>query len=261
MEFKQPKAILLAETQIDLDGFKQLRREIGAPEWKTDADTGSEVLVEIAGRMCYKSFGAGLNPNINRVREGNAPYLKNILKVDHGSVLEHACVTFAFLDVTRVFTHEMVRHRVGTAFSQESLRYVRLDHLGAYLPEVFRDDEVEGWMRRVFNVLEDEQVELADHFGLNDEKSFNRKKQVTSAMRRLAPIGLCTNIVVTANHRAWRHIIGQRCTAHAEEEIRTVMFDVACQLRNKFSNLYQDMVFSDSVDGYQTAEFKFGDEE
>ena len=33
-------------------------------------------------------------------------------------------------NVSRVFTHELVRHRAGSAFSQESLRYVRLTDIG-----------------------------------------------------------------------------------------------------------------------------------
>lgn len=51
-----------------------------------------------------------------------------------GSVIEHHVTNWIFADVSRVFTHELVRHRVGTAFSQESLRYVRLNDLGLWLP-------------------------------------------------------------------------------------------------------------------------------
>ncbi len=36
--------------------------------------------------------------------------------------------------VLRVFTHELVRHRAGSAFSQESLRYVRLTDIGFRVP-------------------------------------------------------------------------------------------------------------------------------
>lgn len=247
MEFKQPLAIMIAETSVQEDGVARLLKELGAPDWTTDAQSGSEGLVEIGGRLCYKSFSPGLNANVTKVREGNKPYLENVLNQKHGSVLEHATVSFVFLNVTRVFTHEIVRHRAGTAFSQESLRYVRLGELGAYLPKVFEGTKTEETMKNVFEVLEQIQQDLAEDLQL-DALSMDEKKKLTSSMRRLAPIGLTTNILVTANHRAWRHIIGMRCTPHAEEEVFEVMMNVARQLKERFPNLYQDLaILSDGA--------------
>lgn len=260
MKFKSPKIILLAQTVVDDEGFEALLSELGVSNAAADAcvsDAAAQELIEIAGRLCYRSFEPGLNPNVSKVREGNDKYLGNILRQRHGSVLEHASVTFAFLNVTRVFTHEIVRHRAGMAFSQESLRYVRLEELSAYLPEAFAEhshsDLLEGEMRDAFELLERLQIRLAKVLGLDDMSDFSEKKKLTSAMRRLAPIGLCTNIIVTANHRAWRHIVGMRCNEHAEEEIRVVMLEVARQLKEKFPNIYQDMTI---VDG-ENATFEY----
>jgi thymidylate synthase (FAD) len=111
--------------------------ELGAPDWETDAVTGGEKLTEIMGRLCYKSFGTELNPNVTKVREGNAPYIENVLKVKHGSVIEHASVSFILTNVSRILTHELVRHRAGTAFSQESQRFVRLDAFDIYVPALY----------------------------------------------------------------------------------------------------------------------------
>ena len=44
--------------------------------------------------------------------------LKNIIEVGHGSVLEHATFNFILTGVSRSFTHELIRHRGGFAFSQ-----------------------------------------------------------------------------------------------------------------------------------------------
>jgi thymidylate synthase (FAD) len=76
--------------------------------------------------MCYRSWEPGLNPNVSRVRTDSAQYLGNVVRSQHGSVLEHANFTFVLHNVSRVLTHELIRHRAGSAFSQESLRYVRL---------------------------------------------------------------------------------------------------------------------------------------
>jgi thymidylate synthase (FAD) len=165
------------------------------------------------------------------------------MKQKHGSVFEHAYVTVAFINVSRVFTHEMVRHRAGCAYSQESLRFVRLEDLSAYEPEVF-DDEATGIMKEIFEVLEKVQVKLAKHFNI-DSLSFSEKKKLTSAFRRLAPIGLQTNLGMSANHRAWRHIFEMRGNEHAEEEMK-VLYDLAWEFRNLYPAIYQDMVLNEA---------------
>ena len=68
----------------------------------------------------------------NRTKNADAQkYIDNILKSGHGSVLEHAQYSFLLYGVGRDFTHELVRHRTGVAFSQVSQRYV--DGQGAAL--------------------------------------------------------------------------------------------------------------------------------
>ena len=56
---------------------------------------------------------------------------------------------------------------------------------------------------------------------------FHVKKEVTSALRRLAPIGLSTDILWTANLRTLRHVIEMRTAEGAEEEMRSVFDEIA----------------------------------
>jgi len=141
-----PKVFHLASTKLDPGGTQDFLNFHRISDWKTDAEDSGEELIEIAGRRCYQSWEtetvkvAEKNENLSKVREGNQNYIGNILKVGHGSVLEHSSVTFAFENVSRVFTHEIVRHRL-CAFSQESLRFVRPTSLDAYFPEVLADIE------------------------------------------------------------------------------------------------------------------------
>src|SRR5512133_2420242 len=81
----------------------------GVQTWTTDAEEAGEKLSEIAGRICYMSF-ARPRPG------GNAAYLKNIIEVGHGSVMEHATYNFIITGVSRSFTHELVRHRAGFGY-------------------------------------------------------------------------------------------------------------------------------------------------
>lgn len=237
-----PKVFLVGETAVHQEGLTGYLEHIGAPEWTTDAPSGSEALVEFMGRLCYRSWKPGMNANVTKVREGNGPYLKNILQVKHGSVLEHASTSWVFADVSRVFTHELVRHRAGAAYSQESLRFVRLTDLGLWLPP-----EVQGqsWLtelfEKTFRDLEDLQRTMAERLGLDDEgRQFKEKKVLTSMMRRLAPEGLATTIGATFNFRALRHIIEMRTAETAESEIRLAFDQVADICVKRWPNLFGD---------------------
>src|SRR4051812_43790813 len=184
MHETSPQVFLVARPSVDLDGMRAYLESVGGQSWlerrlgEADGDVNSgEHLVEFCGRACYRSWQPGLNPNVSRVRTDRAEYFDNILGSAHGSVLEHASYTFAFREVSRVFTHELVRHRAGSAFSQESLRYVRLTDVGFRVPpalEPIREAVVELAER-----LEEFQVQAADDLGIADDGvPFHVKKEI-----------------------------------------------------------------------------------
>ena len=115
----EPLVIKIAETKLDEAGVRKFMERYNATDWynrvRPTQPNESEFLIELAGRSCYKSYGVGLNPNVTKIREDSRDYLTNVLAKGDGSILEHATVTFAFLNVSRVCTHEIVRHRAGTA--------------------------------------------------------------------------------------------------------------------------------------------------
>ncbi len=247
---EKPKVYLIAKTTLVSEGLDSYFRDIGSPQWRPDPDVSdAENLVEAAGRICYRSWQSydpdkpqATNPNVTRVRMGNERYLGNILSSGHGSVLEHASMTFILAGVSRVLTHELVRHRAGMAYSQESLRYVRLDELDFWFPKALKGNEAaRKKFEEVVSFLEGVQRDLAEIFDIDNIKSFAEKKKLTSMFRRLAPIGLGTSIMVTGNLRAWRHVIAMRTAPAAEEEIRQVMGQVAAICKQEYPNLFQDM--------------------
>ena len=241
MERVEPGVYLIAETKLDQAPLQEYLEQIGAPGWDSPDCTDGEKLVEFMGRQCYRSFAVGLNPNVGRIREGNDVYLENVLAVKHGSILEHVQLSFVFHNISRVFTHELVRHRVGVAISQESLRYVRLDNLRMWFPPCIADDpEVERRATLLVEELEAFQLWLAAHYDIENLKSFAKKKKLTSAFRRFAPIGLATSIGWSANIRTLRHVIAMRTSKHAEVEIRVVFDAVAAMLVEKYPNFFGD---------------------
>jgi thymidylate synthase (FAD) len=262
--FVNPEVFHVANTQVDYEGVDSFLVGFGCEDWRTDTETGAEELVEIAGRRCYNSFesethkASEFNPNISKVREGNASYIGNILKSGHGAVIEHVYDTYLLHNVSRTMTHELVRHRLAN-YSQESLRYVRLTDIGMWFPGCFEKHEKAEELRAVFlkamTQMEDNYKTLEGLLGINDLKSFTQKKKYTSAMRRIMPIGLATGITVTMNARMWRHTIAMRTSHHAEEEIRLVFGIIAKDLKERYPNLFQDMQGA-VVDGYM--EYTFG---
>jgi thymidylate synthase (FAD) len=242
MKFIEPSVFILAETKLVESGLQQFLKHLGVPDWNTNAPSDTEKLIEIAGKTCYMSFSTDLNKNLTQVREGkNNEYIqKGIIAVNHGSVLEHPSVTIAICDVSRIFTHELVRHRAGCAFSQQSGRYVRVEHIEAYRPIHLTDEENELLAQSLAQIevmYKDLESKVFERVG-ND---FNTKKKVTSAIRRMLPNGQGNHIIFTANHRALRHIIAMRTSEHAEEEIQVVFIEILKLLKERYPNIYEDM--------------------
>ncbi len=251
----EPKVFLIGESKVVESGLYDYLCHIGAGDWTSNAPTDSEKLVEFYGRLCYRSFKPGMNLNVKKIRNSNDQYLANLEKTHHGSVLEHVNFNFVFADVSRVFTHELVRHRAGVAISQESLRYVRLDDLGQWLPTVIKEDnEAMTIFVKTFESLELIQKTLATLYELDKtdesgkEKNFEFKKKITSAMRRVAPIGLATTIGWSANARALRWVLEMRTDPSAEEEIRLVFGKVGEIMVKNYPNLFGDFK-KEIVDG------------
>jgi thymidylate synthase (FAD) len=246
-----PKVFLIARPSIDVEGMRGYLRDVGGESWLEHrlaeaggAPNGGELIVEFAGRACYRSWEPGLNPNVTRVRTDQREYFANILHSAHGSVLEHASWTFALRDVSRAFTHELVRHRAGSAFSQESLRYVRLTDIGFRVPPAL--EPLREQVLSIVEQLEQIQVTGAKALGIDEQGvPFHVKKEVTSALRRIAPIGLSTDIVWTANARTLRHVIEMRTADSAEEELRLVFDLVARVMLAEAPGLFQDFTRSD----------------
>ncbi len=260
MKWVEPQVYRIGESRINREEAARFLEDIGAHDWLTkqpwysarsaEKVNSAEAITEIAGRTCYKSFGVGLNPNITRIRQDSKEYLANVLMKGDGSILEHAVVQWVFRDVSRVFTHELVRHRAGVAVSQESLRYVRPTELrmtlvpGSELSRMKNLDELGRAIEANFAMYQ----KLADAT-IKDSMKFDEKKAWTSALRRMLPDGIATTIVWSANHRTLRWVLEMRTSPGAEVEMRYVFDKVGEILLRDYPNLYQDFERRPHEDG------------
>lgn len=256
----------IANTKVNEQEAKNWMEHIGADEFDINlgVKTDAEALIELAGRRCYMSFQKGLNPNVTKIRTDIGEYIENILKSGHGSVLEHASYTFAIEGVSRVFTGEMNRHRAGMAISEGSMRYIRFTDMGYWVPPSIQGPDkyhfnewndpkaILDWKKfqtrkvfvEAFMNAEESYKELLDIWKeeLAPESKFHLKKQITSMMRRIVPMGIATGGMWTGNLRAIRHILTMRTTAAAEEEIAFVFSNVMQRIAQKEPTIFGDFV-------------------
>lgn len=257
-KFVEPEIFILAETKINYEGvqnYNKFLEFLGVPAWATDAKSDAEQLMETAGKLCYLSFSTDLNKNLTKTgTRNNYDYLqKGIIATEHGSVLEHATVTIAFMNVSRIFTHELVRHRTGAAYSQVSGRYVRTDDVHMFLPSVIKEKpHAVELFKNAMMQMEVNMDRLANIFQIDEMKTpaqFSLKKILTSAFRRLIGNGQANHILATYNHRTLRHIIELRTSQHAEEEIRLAFHKLFLLLKDKFPAVYGDAKISEPING------------
>lgn len=255
MRSVEPEVYLISRPDLDYEEIARYLRDVGGESWLERLDRGDldeplndpQNLAEFAGRLCYRSWEPGLNPNVTKVRPDQSSYLRNVLSSLHGSVLEHVSFTFTLHNISRVCTHELIRHRPGTAISQESLRFVRLDDLPFWFPEWAKEDpELMKRATALLNQMEEFQQWMAGHFELDaDGKKFAEKKHRTSFMRRFAPEGVATGMVWTANVRALRHTIEMRTAAGAEEEIRLLFARIGEVMAAEAPDLFGDFTVTE----------------
>lgn len=245
----QPQTRIISRPWLSYNQMDSYLADVGGLAWSTYLDDVNDAqhLVEFAGRMCYRSWKPGLNPNVTRVRTDSTKYLENLLASGHGSVLEHINFTFVLQNVSRVFTHEWIRHRQGVAISQESLRYVRLGDIPMWIPSWAQEDtELMDKAIELLTAMETFQHWMSEHFNLDQAGlPFHDKKAKTSFMRRFAPEGLATVLTWTANARTLRHVIETRTAEGAEEEVRLIADQIGALMRNECPALFGDYMVND----------------
>ncbi len=198
---------------------------------RADGLSDGEILTSFYAKLCYASLTLGKNANITRTRD-IPDNLRACWDQGHGSVWEHVNLNFVVRDCSRVFTHEIVRHRAGTAFSQTSGRYVRGDEVDIVFDPIL--EPVRGHIMDLQSIIEVRYREMVRELRLDDMKDFGLKKKITSALRRLLPNGQSNEIGFSVNLRSLRHIVQLRTSRHAEWEIREVFQQVYRLVKDKY---------------------------
>jgi thymidylate synthase (FAD) len=136
--------------------------------------------------------------------------ISNVIESGHGSTIEHVVFTFGISGVSRTLSHQLVRHRAGVAFDQQSQRYVTFKKAATMLPQTIAEadpairaeyeEQIEGSMSLYGDLVA---------AGIPGEDA-----------RFVFPNATRTNLVMTVNLRALIHMSGLRLCTMAQWEIR-----------------------------------------
>ena len=257
--FVKPKVYLIGYTTIDEVALMMYLEDTNQRDFELEIQNAlnegldlGEILCSFYAKACYASLTPNKNKNITKTRP-IYDNIRNILDSGHGSVIEHCSLSFMITNCSRVFTHELVRHRAGTAFSQTSGRYVRSNELDVVIDPILEPaydliEECRLYLKEWYRRME-EQLKI------DDVKDFSTKKKLTSAMRRMLPNGQSNEIGVTINIRALRHVIEARTSHHAEWEIRYVFNQIYKICKKKYKVMFVDAK-EEEVDGLLEITFK-----
>lgn len=202
-----------------------------------------EKLVAAAAKLCYSAVG--VENIMDGLDEGKVyKFLGMLMDLGHESPIEHVSFTFGVEGVSRVLTHQLVRHRIGCSYSQQSQRYVKLEQFEYIIPPEI--EKLPAARQKFIEAMEADQkaynelVELLipEHYQRNIQEGKNEKQARSMAektaiedARYVFPNACETKIVFTMSARALMNFFKHRCCNRAQWEIRQMAEEMLRQLK------------------------------
>jgi thymidylate synthase (FAD) len=157
-------------------------------------------------------------------REQMEEFIERRLQTGHASPLEQVWFEFGISGVSRAFSHQFVRHRIGISFEQQSQRYVKFkDARFPYaIPESVQRAGMADKMKGAFEEIGRLYQELLDA-GVPAEDA-----------RFLLPNATSTNFKVVVNFQELLHICDLRLCTRAQWEFRKVASLMRAEVNRRF---------------------------
>ncbi|MFX1318420.1 MAG: FAD-dependent thymidylate synthase [Promethearchaeota archaeon] len=152
-------------------------------------------------------------------------FLQKVIKMGHTSVLEHAVFTFEITGVSRVFTHQFVRHRIAS-YLQKSFRRTKIKNL-ILPPSVIENTEDPAKLQQAAESL---------------YREYYRRGVPMEDARYLAPMGSETAIIATFNARTLlESFFPLRLHHTAQFEIRAIANEMLRQVKEVAPIIFQEL--------------------
>lgn len=197
-----------------------------------------ELLAAAAARLCYEDISA-----VNILHDLSADDVEHLLDIilssGHLSVLEHITFTFAIDGVSRVLTHQLVRHRVGVAFSQQSQRYAQVTGASCIMPRSIQTNPRYA----------------AEAMAMMDAATKLYKQLLDTGVpkedaRYILPQAIETRLVMTANFRALLQMYRLDACLRSQWEMRYLVNSMKREIRRVSPRLASELKIKCFLQGY-----------
>lgn len=167
--------------------------------------------------------------------------INHVISSGHHSTLEHVSFTFLISGVSRALSHQLVRHRIGVSFSQQSQRYCRFDMGFNYVipPSIAKDEELKKKFELYMGGINNMYLELLNVDNVPAEDA-----------RMVLPNACTTNLTMTMNLRELIHLCQERLCNNAQWEIRSMVKQMAKLITDKIPELKPYLVPKCKALGY-----------
>lgn len=187
-----------------------------------------ELVIANCATTCYDS-----NP---KDIEASRKMIRSLAKAGHEAMIEHAHATFKLSGVSRVLTHELVRHRLFS-FAQRSQRYVKENEETYVTPDVLvninQDDDRLQIAKQTFDTAMKNAwyaYKTLLECGLKPEDA-----------RFVLPNACTTEIIVSGNFREYRNFLKLRLSPRAQWEIRKAANIILDKLYEIAPSCFEDL--------------------
>lgn len=182
--------------------------------------------VAIAARLCYADMNAreieeDMNP------EDIEKLVRKVINMGHTSTLEHTYFYF-HVQCSRVASHQLVRQRIGTSYSQRSQRYVTEDNFDYIVPPSIQNNE------EALAIFRKGVKEAAGLYSKLLTQGIPKEDA-----RFILPT-IKTNLMISYNARSLRYFIKLRSCMRAQWEIRTLAEQMLAQVRKVAPVLFEN---------------------
>lgn len=188
-----------------------------------------ERVIYVGARRCYSDKSIEELKSVPEDRIG--PFLKNLASKGHFSPFEHASFTFTIEGISRVTSHQLVRHRIAS-YSQQSQRYVKEKESMFVVPPSIAQNK--------------EALEIYNNELKNIFESYNKIIEVLGESKRedaryIMPNATPTNLVMTMNVRELYNFFRLRLDSHAQWEIRELAAEILEECRKISPVLFENV--------------------
>ena len=190
-----------------------------------------EIVVALAMRRCYTAKPIEeLEAELNSRPGYEKDLIAKAIRDKTFDVIEHAVFMFEIEGISRVCSHQLVRHRLAS-YDQESQRFSAVEKEDFVTPHTIENNP--------------EALKVYQDFIKSSVETFKKLKELQvpkEDARFILPQSIGTKLVITANARTLLHFFWQRIASQAQWEIRELGTLMLNECKKVAPTIFKDIV-------------------